>query len=789
MAKSRYFLIFILFLLCMKASGQLVETTYQATVIANGPLNPIPLTSDGPFPIGFNFTFYGNVYTEFWVSENGRIMFNDPASAYSTEVTIPTTDLPNNFIAPFWDNLVISSTGNILYTTIGAAPNRKLVVQYKNMMFSSPATFLGTFSVILYETSNNIQIQYRQIIDKSSALAHGSSATIGIENSDGTQGALHAFHNSAAVTSEQAILFTPGTPYTINPGAVYDGVYLTKNISLPDPGITSLLSPPQDAVMGTDITFQWGESLNASSYTLLVSTSPDLGGSAPINAGSSLSYNVTGLVTGNIYYWGVFAVNASGTTWCEIRRFSTSSTPPLAAVPQTNYVEQNQEKTINLAYTGGDGSSKTAIITTLPANGKLYQYNGGVKGTEILSPPVTVTDPGRNVIYAATGSTGNGAGNFSFKINDASGDSPAALVTINVTTPGKPNLLNVAKSTGVEIQFDLPMSDPAGKENQFTVTVNGTPAIINSASLKTGDPNSIVLSLATPLAGTETVLVSYTQGNVTGSTGGILLTFTDQAVTLTAQTITFTQSLIRKFNESPLTLTSTASSGLGITYSSSNLTVATASGNVLTFHGPGTSGITARQAGNTTYAPARYEKLLTVSMGDQTITFNVLPDKTTADGDFSPGATASSGLQVSYTSGNPAVATIIAGMIHIVGAGTAIITASQPGNINYNAAVDVSQPLTVSISTGFENNFISQKSFNIYPTDYQINIVPLAEEWNGKTGTVAVLDITGRIVSFLQNTEFRKNSIIQINAPATHGIYIVEIKSGVMKYTGKIVIK
>jgi hypothetical protein len=612
--------IFILSLLTQGASGQLVETTYQGTVIANGPLNPIPLTSDGPFPVGFNFTFYGNIYTEFWVSENGRIMFSEPASAYSTEVTIPSTDLPNNYIAPFWDNLVISSTGNVLYTTIGTAPNRKLVVQYKNMTFFSPSIFLGTFSVILYETTNNIQIQYRQIIDKSSDLAHGSSATIGIENSDGTQGVLHAFHNATAVTSEQAIRFTPGTPYTINTNAVYDGVYLTKNLGLPEPGITTLISPAQDAVMGTDFTFQWGASTNVSSYTLLVSTSPDLGGSPPVNAGLNLSYNITGLVTGNTYYWGVFAVNATGTTWCEIRKFTTSLTPPLAAVPQTIYVEQNQDKTINLAYTGGDGSPKTAIITALPSQGKLYQYNGGVKGAEILSPPVNVTDPGRNVIYSATGNSGNGAGNFSFKMNDANGDSPASQITVNVTTPGIPNVLYFAKSTSlVEIQFDIPMADPAGKQNEFTVKSNGTAVTITSASLKAGDRNTILLSTGVPL--TDPVLVSYTEGTVTSSSGVALLTFTDQPVTLTAQTITFSQALDLETADSPVTLTATASSTLALTYSSSNLSVATVSGSVLTLIIPGTSEITARQAGNATFAPAKFTRTLTVtfSTGSETL--------------------------------------------------------------------------------------------------------------------------------------------------------------------------
>jgi len=167
-------------------------------------------------------------------------------------------------------------------------------------------------------------------------------------------------------------------------------------------------------------------------------------------------------------------------------------------------------------------------------------------------------------------------------------------------------------------------------------------------------------------------------------------------VTLTAQTINFAQSLTRKYNESPLTLTATASSGLGITYSSSNPSVATASGNKLTFHSLGTSEITARQSGNATYAPAKFIKPLTVSKGDQTITFDPLPEKSYGDTDFNPGATASSGLTVTYSSDNLDVATINGGMIHIVSPGTALITASQSGSPLYNPATPVEQTLTVN---------------------------------------------------------------------------------------------
>ena len=87
---------------------------------------------------------------------------------------------------------------------------------------------------------------------------------------------------------------------------------------------------------------------------------------------------------------------------------------------------------------------------------------------------------------------------------------------------------------------------------------------------------------------------------------------------------------------------------------------------------------------------------LTVDKMTQTITFGALLPKNVGDADFAPGATADSTLTVAYVSSNTSVATIVGGLIHIVGAGSTDITASQTGDTNYNAAADVVQPLTVT---------------------------------------------------------------------------------------------
>ena len=67
----------------------------------------------------------------------------------------------------------------------------------------------------------------------------------------------------------------------------------------------------------------------------------------------------------------------------------------------------------------------------------------------------------------------------------------------------------------------------------------------------------------------------------------------------------------------------------------------------------------ASQAGNANYnAAVSVDRTLEIVPAIQTITFDALPAKTFGDAPFALGATASSGLSVSYTSSNPAVATV-----------------------------------------------------------------------------------------------------------------------------------
>ncbi|UFS69587.1 hypothetical protein LPW11_17015 [Geomonas sp. RF6] len=89
------------------------------------------------------------------------------------------------------------------------------------------------------------------------------------------------------------------------------------------------------------------------------------------------------------------------------------------------------------------------------------------------------------------------------------------------------------------------------------------------------------------------------------------------------------------------------------------------------------------------------DESFTAGKMDQTTTFGTLPTKTYGDPDFPTGATSGSGLPLTYLSSDPTVAVAENDIIHITGAGTTVITATQGGNGSYNDAPEVPQTFTV----------------------------------------------------------------------------------------------
>ncbi|OJJ21664.1 hypothetical protein BKI52_14245 [marine bacterium AO1-C] len=158
-------------------------------------------------------------------------------------------------------------------------------------------------------------------------------------------------------------------------------------------------------------------------------------------------------------------------------------------------------------------------------------------------------------------------------------------------------------------------------------------------------------------------------------------------------------------------LEAVTNANLAISYRSSNPAVGTISGNTVTIVGAGTTNITASQPGDGNYNPANeVVQTLKIIKADQVIAFEPLPAKSTEDPSFDLEAVASSNLTIIYTSSNTDVATISGNTVTLVGAGTTNITASQPGDDNYNPASNVMHILTIN-----EVGVVKGISLRLYP--------------------------------------------------------------------------
>jgi len=105
-------------------------------------------------PIGFTFNYWGTNYTTVNICSNGWISFTNTGGnivGYSTNSTVSAG------IHGVALDLYPSSGYFIRYQTIGTSPNRKFVVSYHMSYYSCRSSWTD-FQIVLFETSNNIQI-------------------------------------------------------------------------------------------------------------------------------------------------------------------------------------------------------------------------------------------------------------------------------------------------------------------------------------------------------------------------------------------------------------------------------------------------------------------------------------------------------------------------------------------------------------------------------------------------------------------------------------------------------
>ena len=210
--------------------------------------------------IGFSFNFDGSNYTQFYIGSNGWISF------FAGNSTTDYTSAKKSSVGIFMDLDPSRSGSQVRYQTTGTSPNRVLVVSWISVPEYNIYTTSATFHILLYETTNIIEIH---ISNKPGNV----NATHGVGDADGTLLAYVSGRNNTKWTAtNDAYMWTPvSSPtelYSITPTSSSTPSYNLSSITyVPRTNtgtVVSLIDDSVSSLQSIGFTFNF----NGTNYTL-----------------------------------------------------------------------------------------------------------------------------------------------------------------------------------------------------------------------------------------------------------------------------------------------------------------------------------------------------------------------------------------------------------------------------------------------------------------------------------------------------------------------------------------
>ncbi|MEX8505903.1 lectin like domain-containing protein [Leptothrix ochracea] len=451
-------------------------------------------------------------------------------------------------------------------------------------------------------------------------------------------------------------------------------------------------------------------------------------------------------------------MGSNGSSWTDLNAYGENANIraltglSLSALPTA---QQGQAYAQALSVTDGTGPYTYAVTRgSLPA-GLSLAADGTLSGTPTSSGSASFTISATDSTAANQGGPFTGARSYSLSITPSPASqtqsinfdpapnlSVGATATIGATaTSGLPVSLSAAPTStcalsGTQLTGVSPgtctitASQPG--DAVYVAAPPATQAIVVGSSTGT-TPQAISLSTTQALmvGGTSALSAAATSGlsvrltNITPATcalnGNTLSGLAAGTCTLNAdqggdtvysaaptatlnvpvqklnQSVSFSSVPANLLVGASATLVASASSNLGVSYSTLSPTVCTVSAATVKAVAAGTCTVSADQVGNASINPAPQASAsfpVTVPMSNQTITFGTLPTLT-ANTSGTLSATATSGLTVSFGSQTPATCSVNGNTVAGVAAGTCTVVASQIGNTSWNPATNVSKNITV----------------------------------------------------------------------------------------------
>lgn len=402
----------------LAAFGQVASYSFTSAQGTYTPITPdsvlVDSTDDGVYrnrPIGFSFNYNGVAYTRFSVNANGFIALGpDVSSTGSGAAFISFTNSSgaalsgtgsDNVIAAFNMDLASRRFSRLAYAVQGTAPNRTLVVEWKNFCLYNTITDSLNFQIRLSEGSNAVSVAYGYFNYHSTRTF---TAQVGLRGNNNTQ------YNNRTTTTDWAAS-TAGTRNSA-------GMAVSPTI-VPPSGLIYTWSPSPDVAMvsaripGGACTLSASETLsvrvrNAGSVRVdSVEGRYSINGAAPVterwavtlNPGDSAtrSFTQTLNLAANGNYSVVVVARAIGevnSARNDTARISLSNQAPITALPYLEGFDSTRVLPLGWAvrqvagtggwivvgprvYLGSTATGSTSINTVTGAGAAFYNSYAG----------------------------------------------------------------------------------------------------------------------------------------------------------------------------------------------------------------------------------------------------------------------------------------------------------------------------------------------------------------------------------------------------------------------------
>jgi subtilisin family serine protease len=287
------------------------------------------LTNDSSTEISIPFAvqFGGNTFTALNVADNGVMSFIDDVDPekrfYGQDPPddgLPDTDRfnYNTAIAPFWADFAPSSSKNIFWSVLGSAPDRELVIEWRDVPLYAVPNNGVTFQVVFFENGSEVVFNYQDVSVGNTSYDGGRSAVCGMQVSS-LSGYTYS-NRTASLYAGLSLLWetenigtAPDTPVNVEPVGE-TGLSLEPLLTASD------YSHPGTAGFAFS---RWQVRRSGGSYE------PALYDSGKATPSFVHTVSAGALAYGNTYYWRVKYKDDSGnwSDWSSETIFTTMEDP------------------------------------------------------------------------------------------------------------------------------------------------------------------------------------------------------------------------------------------------------------------------------------------------------------------------------------------------------------------------------------------------------------------------------------------------------------------------------